>query len=89
MFYNNPRESNCRVLYTVDETHMTPGGSIPLLASGKDWGMGQDHPIVWYRHIGQGRALYSALGHQGSAFEEPEYLRLLENAIRWTGKFEE
>lgn len=87
MFYNNPRENDCRILYTVDESNMNPSGNLPLLASDKDWGMGDDHPIVWYRSVGQGRALYSALGHRGSAFEEPEHLQMLENAIAWAGRF--
>lgn len=88
VFYDNPRDKGFQVLYNVDETNMNMSGSIPLLASDKDFGMGDDHPIVWYHTLGKGRILYSALGHAGSAFEEPDHLQLIENAIRWAGKFD-
>ena len=51
--------------------------------------MGEDHPIVWYRELGKGKAFYSGLGHQGSAFKETKYLQLLENAIIWAGDFDQ
>jgi type 1 glutamine amidotransferase len=88
VFFDNPRNKGFDVLYTVDEGTMNMSGSIPLLASDKDFGMGDDHPIVWYHAVGQGRVFYSAMGHAGSAFEEPEHLTMLENAIRWAGRFE-
>lgn len=87
MFETNPREQGSNVLYTVDESNINPSGNIPLLASGKDWGMGDDHPIVWYHELKQGRVFYSALGHKGITFQEVNHLQLLENAIQWAGKF--
>lgn len=89
MFYDNPRDNGFQVLYTVDESNMNPSGSIPLLASGKDWGMGEDHPIAWYNSLDKGRVFYSALGHSASAFEQPEHQKMLENAIRWAGRFQQ
>ena len=88
MFFDNPRDKGFQVLYTVDETNMNPSGKIKFLAPDKDWGMGKDHPIAWYHPIGNGRVFYSALGHQGNSFKEPEHLRMLANAIRWTGNFD-
>ncbi|MEM8509783.1 MAG: ThuA domain-containing protein [Bacteroidota bacterium] len=88
VFYDNPREKGFQVVYTVDESTMNMSGNVPILVSSKDFGMGNDHPIAWYRHLKQGRVFYSALGHSGSAFEEPEHLQMLENAIRWAGKFQ-
>lgn len=88
VFYDNPRKKGFQVLYTVDESNMNMSGNIPLLASDKDFGMGDDHPIAWYNTVGKGRVFYSALGHAGSAFEEPEHLTMLENAVRWAGKFD-
>lgn len=87
MFFDNPRDKGFNVLYTVDESNINPSGNMPLLASDKDWGMGKDHPIVWYHPLKKGRVVYSALGHAGSSFQEPNHLQLLENAIRWAGKF--
>ena len=87
MFYNNPRDKGFQVLYTVDETNMNPSGNIKFLASNKDWGMGEDHPIVWFHPLDKGRVVYSALGHARSAFQEPNHLNMLENAIKWAGNF--
>jgi hypothetical protein len=87
VFYDSPRDKSFKVLYTLDEGNMDMSGNIPLLASDKDFGMGEDHPIVWYNTVGKGRVFYSALGHAGSAFEEHEHLQMLENAIQWAGKF--
>ncbi|MEP2057009.1 MAG: ThuA domain-containing protein [Maribacter litoralis] len=89
VFYDNPRDKGFNILYTVDESNMNMSGNIPILASGKDFGMDKDHPIVWYNTIEKGRVLYSALGHSGNAFKEPNHLQMLENAISWAGKFEE
>lgn len=87
MFFDSPRKKGCKVIYTMDDTTINPSGNMKFLASDKDWGMGKDHPTVWYHTVGQGRVFYSSLGHQGSAFQEPQHLQLLENAVRWAGDF--
>ena len=52
----------------------------------KDFGMGDDHPIVWYKELaGGGRSFYSGLGHAGTAFREAKYLDLLKRGILWRG----
>ncbi|NBC66578.1 MAG: ThuA domain-containing protein [Bacteroidetes bacterium] len=88
IFYNNPREDGFNILYRLDGSQIEPDGNIPILASDKNWGMGEDHSIAWYNSVGEGRVFYSAMGHQASAFEEAEHLRMLENAIRWAGRFD-
>ncbi len=88
MFYDNPRNNGCEILYTVDENGINPSGNIKFLASDKDWGMGADHPIVWYHDVGKGRAFYSAIGHKGSSFQEQNHLKMLENAIRYVSLFD-
>ena len=86
VFLNNPREHGAKVIYTVDENTFDPNGNIGWFVDDKDFGMGEDHPIVWYKCLdGGGRAFYSALGHSGEAFKEAEYLDLLEKAIIWLG----
>ncbi|APQ16129.1 ThuA domain-containing protein [Maribacter hydrothermalis] len=89
VFLDSPRKKGFSILYTLDETNVNMSGNIKYMVSDKDFGMGNDHPIVWYNNLGEGRVFYSALGHQGSAFKEPEHLKMLENAVRWTGKFDE
>ena len=87
MFYDNPRDKGFKVLYTVDEETINPSGNISFLATDKDWGMGEDHPIVWYKSLDKGRVLYSGLGHSGDTFKDPKHQKMMENAIRWAGRF--
>lgn len=86
VFYNNPRENNSKVVYTVDEKTFDTSGNLSFLIRDKDFGMGEDHPIVWYHDLKKGRVLYSALGHHARAFNSPNHQRLLENGIRWAGR---
>lgn len=49
-----------------------------------------DHPgntatICWWRNYGPARVTYLQLGHDHKAFENPNYRKLLANAIRWAG----
>ena len=42
-----------------------------------------DHPVVWARCPGEGRVVYSALGHKADAYDDPNHQRLLLNALEW------
>ncbi len=42
-----------------------------------------DHPIVWGRCIGNGRAFYSALGHTPQSYVGPDLVKMLTGAIAW------
>jgi hypothetical protein len=86
MFFNNPRDGGFRVLYRLDESGIETSGNLGFLVKDKDWGMGEDHPIAWYRVQGESRYFYSAMGHSAESFREAEHLRMLENAIRWAGR---
>ncbi|MCH2172920.1 ThuA domain-containing protein [Myxococcota bacterium] len=81
----NPRDHGMRVLVSVDESTYSPW--VRWLGNEVDLRMG-DHPIVWVGCVGRGRTLYSALGHQGAAYETPEYRALLEGALAWAGRLE-
>jgi type 1 glutamine amidotransferase len=76
-FDKSPRGGGAHILATVDEKTYNPEGMF-----GKDLRMG-DHPAVWTRCVGKGRVLYSIMGHQASAFAEPEYRQLLQGALNW------
>ena len=43
-----------------------------------------DEPVTWTRTHAGGRIFYTSLGHQED-FEEPNFLRLLANAVLWCG----
>lgn len=75
-FIESPRKnSNITVLASLDESSYDAGAGA----------MG-DHPIIWYQTIGEGRALYSGLGHTPESFLDPVYLQHLVGAISWAGR---
>ncbi len=77
-FANNPREGGAQVIATLDESTYQPTGR-----GGQDLRMGEDHPIAWSRCVGEGRALYSAIGHRPEVYHIPENLLLLRDALVW------
>ena len=72
------REAGFDVLLTVDESSYSPW--IKAFGNEVDIRM-TDHPIVWSRCVGRGRAVYSAMGHWGDAYAQDYMQRLLENAV--------
>ena len=87
VFFDNPRTRDFTVLYTLDEKGTVMSGNIKYLVDDKDFGMGDDHPIVWYKCLpNEGRTFYSAMGHTGESFQEPIHLDILEKGIKWAGK---
>ncbi len=76
----SPRGKDFTILVSIDEQSYSPIQKI--LGAENDLRMG-DHPVVWNRCIGEGRAIYSALGHQAKAYEDSKHKQLLENAITW------
>jgi hypothetical protein len=82
-FEASPRRDGFHILATLDEGTYSPEGPF-----GQELRMGTDHPIIWWHCQGQGRALYSALGHTGASYVEPEYQALLLGATRWALRLE-
>jgi len=85
VFFENPRAKGAKVLYTLNEANISINGSIPILAPDKDFGMGEDHPAVWYHVLGKGKVFYSSLGHNAASIQNKHHLKMLENAILWAG----
>lgn len=86
VFYDNPKENGATVLYSLDEEGLVMDGTLPLIAPDKNFGMNGDHPIIWYKEVGNGRSLYSGLGHNAEAMRSETYQRILVKAIEWAGK---
>jgi type 1 glutamine amidotransferase len=79
------RDKGFHVIATVDESSYEP--SARMFGQEADLRMG-DHPVVWSRCVGKGRALYSALGHAAEAYSTPEHPPLLEGALAWAAGVE-
>ncbi len=76
----SPRSNGFTILATVDEDSYTP--EINWMGQHVNLRMG-DHPVVWSNCVGMGRSLYTAMGHRGEAFEEPNFRLLLKNGLNW------
>ncbi len=75
-FKSNPRNhSNIKVLASLDGRSYDAGRGA----------MG-DHPIIWCQELGEGRVLYSGLGHTVESYRDKTYRSHLAGAISWAGK---
>lgn len=66
------------VLLALDEDSYDPLGKF-----GADIAMGE-HPIAWSHCVGEGRVVYSALGHEAQTYSTAPMRTLLTNALQWT-----
>ena len=85
-FEASPRGPEVHVLAVLDEATYQP--EVKMLFVDQDLRMGDDHPVIWWRCVGRGRAIYSALGHGPWVYETPEVQGLLEGAISWAAGLE-
>ena len=63
---------------------METNGHSELLMS--TWFKGFERPITWVKPYGQGRVCYTALGHDREQTENPNFQKLVINAVRWAGE---
>ncbi len=78
-FDSNPRAKGHEILLTMDESSYITRGETFF---GQDR-MEGEHPIAWRHRLGEGRVLYSAIGHQGATYNIPAFQQLISNAIDW------
>lgn len=81
-YAESPRHKGMEILATLDESTYSPR------FFDENIGMGDDHPIVWRHCVGEGRALYSAMGHTGESYSEPRHIEMLERATEWAAGLE-
>ena len=86
-FASNPRDKGYHVLVSIDESSYSPVDAMFPFVEPTDISMG-DHPLVWTHCVGQGRALYSALGHSAEMYSEPKHLQLIQGAIAWAARLD-
>ena len=82
-FASSPRDKGYHILVTIDEKSYRPEERLFPLPLRKDIRMGRDHPMVWTHCVGNGRAFYSALGHEAVTYSEPLHLQMIAGAIAW------
>ena len=72
--YNTNPRRNVHVLAHVDEDSYTVSTGIKM----------GDHPVVWTNPWTGARNVYFQFGHSERLFDNPVFIQLLENALRWT-----
>lgn len=87
VFFDSPRQTGANILYTLDEAGLDWDGTLGPFFKDKTFGMGDDHPIVWYKDVGKGRSFYTAMGHDSEAWGSAEHQKILEEGMRWAGGF--
>jgi len=81
--FTGPIQGEVNVLAGLDESTYSPVNKVYGV---EDLRMGpkpSDHPIIWAKCPGQGKMVYSALGHKVDAFESVPHEKLLKNAMAW------
>ena len=72
--YNKDPRPNVHVLAHVDEASYTIKTNIKM----------GDHPVIWTNPSKGARNVYFQFGHSKLLFDNPVFVRLLENALKWT-----
>lgn len=80
VFYQNPKSRDCHIIYGIDGEKINPNGNF-LWMKDKNFGMGKDHPVAWYRTTGKGKAFYTSMGHDATAWNQPAFIQMLANEI--------
>jgi type 1 glutamine amidotransferase len=85
--FDSVPDENFTVIAGIDESTYSPVNNVYGDVSDLRMGEGaENHPIIWARCIGEGRSVYSAIGHLETAYDNPPYQVLIENAARWVLK---
>ena len=71
--YNRSPRQNAHVLASVDEQSYSPASSVKM----------GDHPVIWTNLEKPSRNVYFQIGHSASLFDNPDFIRMFENAICW------
>lgn len=82
VFFENPKAKGFNILYALDGEKIIPNGNM-LWITDKNFGMGKEHPVAWYRTVGSGKTFYTSIGHNASAWQQAPFVRMLENVVKW------
>jgi uncharacterized protein len=82
VFFENPRSKGFNIVYSIDGEKINPDGNI-MWTKDKNFGMGKDHPVAWYRVTGKGRTFYTSIGHDATAWKQDAFVKMLENAVNF------
>lgn len=82
VFFDQPATKGFTVIYEINGESIDPSGNI-FFVKNKDFGMGQHHPVAWYKTVGKGKTFYTSMGHNADVFYIKSFIQLLENVVQW------
>ena len=71
--YDKSPRSQVHVLASVNENSYQPASQVKM----------GDHPVIWTNPKKAARNVYFQIGHSGSLFDNPDFVRMFSNAILW------
>lgn len=79
-FDQSPRKKGYDIILTIDQnSYITQGETW----TGMTDNMEGEHPMAWRHRVGNGRAFYSAIGHQAATYSLNEYETFISKAMSW------
>lgn len=78
--FDAPRTDDLNYLLSVDEKTYLPEVS---WGEKKGMGMGDFHPVSWYKEYDGGRAFYTALGHLPATYSDADFMHHVFGGIYW------
>ncbi|MFC3878670.1 ThuA domain-containing protein [Algoriphagus namhaensis] len=82
VFFEDPASRGFQILYSIDGDKILPSGNLLFIKS-KEFGMGKNHPVAWFKKTGKGKTFYTSMGHNATAWGEEAFIQMLINAIEW------
>lgn len=80
VFFGQPK--GVKIVSYINGDKIIPNGNM-LWIKDKNFGMGNYHPVAWYRSVGKGKTFYTSMGHSGAVWKDSQFVQLVENALRW------
>jgi hypothetical protein len=83
VFFSQPK--GVKIISYINGDKIIPNGNM-LWMKDKNFGMGNYHPVAWYREVGKGKTFYTSMGHSKEVWQEASFVRLVENTLHWAMK---
>lgn len=78
--FDAPRTDDLNYLLSVDEKTYKPAANWGVKSGD---GMGDFHPVSWYKEYEGGRAFYTALGHMPATYKDADFMHHVYGGIYW------
>jgi uncharacterized protein len=83
VFFSQPK--NVQIISYIHGDKIIPNGNM-LWMKDKNFGMGNYHPVAWYRPVEKGKTFYTSMGHSKEVWQDAAFVRLVENALQLSMK---